>query len=113
LTKSIAWRKKTQIQQENGISNGLVGAILHAAGKWRTKGGGPSEEFLQWKMNPGAWAVGHRNLDLAKMAQKGKANLIAGPWRFAHEQEMDSTERTQPKTKTLVTAPRTNEKANS
>jgi hypothetical protein len=37
------------------------------------------QEFLWWKMNPGARAVGHRNLDLAKMAQKGKANLIAGP----------------------------------
>jgi hypothetical protein len=65
------------------------------------------------KMNPGARAVGHRNLDLAKMAQKGKANLIAGPWRLAHEQEMDSTERTQPKTKTLATAPRMNGKVNS
>jgi hypothetical protein len=44
LAKSVAWSKKTQIQQENGISNGLAGAILHAAGKWRTKGGGPSKE---------------------------------------------------------------------
>jgi hypothetical protein len=39
--------------------------------------------------------------------------LIAGPWWLAHEQETDSTERTQPKTKTLVTAPRTNGKVNS
>jgi hypothetical protein len=70
-------------------------------------------EFLRWKMNPSVRAVGHRNLDLAKMAQKGKANLIAGPWRLAHKQEMDLTERSQPKTKTLVTAPRTNGKVNS